>query len=271
MAKHDKPEQQRHMENDDSLPPSYPPRYRPPRRPFVEPPTEPMRVRSVPPPPDDQPTMVAGPLLHPPELHEPTVLQAPPAPGRGRSEPPVPIVSDEPPLFRRTGVLVALAAGVAALLGVGIGIAGVTLGHTDHNSTQAAPIAPAPTTTTNPPDAVSPTGSAPETSSFTDTDTTTETTTTTTTITTTTTPTSSTTFVPASGRFSGTIATQSGNIWTVNGWDGTVTKIRITGSTKMVPTASIFGGTGFTPGETVNIFWHTDGSGLVADSVYGLS
>jgi hypothetical protein len=63
----------------------------------------------------------------------------------------------------------------------------------------------------------------------------------------------------------------NGNIWTVTGWDGTVTTVRITSATKLIPQPSLLGGADFNPGQTVNIFWHTVGNTLVADSVYGLS
>lgn len=76
--------------------------------------------------------------------------------------------------------------------------------------------------------------------------------------------------LPTSGRLSGTIVSRSGTAWVVAGWYGDHDTIRVTPSTKLVPRQQLIGPPQeFAVGQTVNVFWHSVGRSMVADSIYG--
>jgi hypothetical protein len=178
---------------------------------------------------------------------------------------------EEAPAYRRPIVLISV--GVAAMLAA-LGIGGFAWLHsTADHSRLAVPAVPAAAGAGGVVTVVTPTPAAPPTTDVPAPTTTSATTTTTTTTTTrrstTPPPSASGDALLPTGRVSGTIASKNGDTWTISTWYGSQETIQVTGATQRVAAVGIIPHDEFAVGQTVNIFWHSVGQTMVADSVYG--
>jgi hypothetical protein len=174
-----------------------------------------------------------------------------------------------PPFYQRTGTLAAFAViGVLALLGVG----GYAWNRAAHPTPAAASGADQSQDAVVPPPMSTVPGVANPPSDLTTTAKPSTTTTTTTTITTTTTATDTTAaqVLTGTGRFTGTLNSSSGEIWSIGNWDGSAVQVRVTGSTQLTPHSDLIPQPQWRPGQTVDVFWHAENNIRVADSIIAM-